>query len=471
MADDLGLWLRQQRQSRGWSAAEMARKLQHAARANGDTTLPGTAILTSYIRRWEHGTITPGERYQLRYCKALDIRPERFGPRSLQRRPLEAAPDSGVSVVDGPGLRSAPGSPGWSGEPGSYRDGEAPAKDADLRWPPGAAPKSVMTAIAEESRDFGEWADTSNIGDATLEDYAAQVRQLARDYVHAAPYPLLLDARRLRDRVFARLRGHQPPSQTRDLYLLGAQVCGLLAWMSGDMNFYRAAGTHAWTAWVCAEHADHDGARAWVRVTQSKLAYWDARYLESAELAEDGLRYPSAGSGQVMLGLFRARALARLGRDDDAAGALAVARAGLGRAGPDEIGGLWGVSEARYHSMASNAHLWRRDPGQVLAEAREALRLFEATDSADRNYGAEAHTRVDQAQAHLLLSDLDGAGAALRPVLTLPPECRYEPITQELGHVRRALALPEFREAVIARELQDEIEAYCRDSIVHELDG
>jgi|SRR5450755_1720846 len=45
------------------SGCALARKLQHAARANGDSTLPGTAILAS-IRRWEHGTITPGPRRQ-----------------------------------------------------------------------------------------------------------------------------------------------------------------------------------------------------------------------------------------------------------------------------------------------------------------------------------------------------------------------------------------------------------------------
>jgi tetratricopeptide (TPR) repeat protein len=269
--------------------------------------------------------------------------------------------------------------------------------------------------------------------------------------------------------VFAKLQGHQRLGQTRDLYVIAAQVCGLLAWMSGDMSFYRAADTHAWTAWVCAEQANHDGARAWVRVTQSKLAYWDGRFIDSAQLAEDGLRYSSADSSLVMLGLFQARALARLGRGEEAVGALAQARTELEQAGPDEIGGLWGVSEARYHSVAVNAHLWRHDPAQVLAEAQQALELFEATDSRERNYGAEAHARIDQAQAHLLSRDLDGADAALRPVLALPPERRYEPVSQELGHVRTALAQPAFRDAALARELQEEIETYRRESIVNDV--
>jgi hypothetical protein len=78
-AGTLGAWLRWQRQSRGWSAAEMARRLRHAGRAAGDNQLPRPAILASYIRRWEHATITPTERYRLHYCAALGIRPPTFG--------------------------------------------------------------------------------------------------------------------------------------------------------------------------------------------------------------------------------------------------------------------------------------------------------------------------------------------------------------------------------------------------------
>ena len=112
----------------------------------------------------------------------------------------------------------------------------------------------------------------SEVADATIEQYETQARRLARDHDLSAPLlPLLLDTRRLRDRVTARLRGHTRLDQARDLYLLASQVCGLLAWETADLGDYRAADTHAWTAWMCAEQAGHDSARAWVRATQSKL--------------------------------------------------------------------------------------------------------------------------------------------------------------------------------------------------------
>jgi len=481
MADTLSAWLREQRVARGWSAAEMGRQLRNAAKANGDNTAPGAAILTSYVRRWETGKIGLTERYRLHYCTALGIPPAQFGPPGFQPRhqqtagPAANAAPGDIGAVMLPALADvSPGAAqtGWPGEPGGYRDagkGYTTTERTEQAEFAADSPDLWMAMIAEESLDFGEWADTSNIGDATLEHYGAQVRQLASDYQHAAPYPLLLETKRLRDRVFRKLQGHQRVGQTRDLYLIAAQVCGLLAWMSDDMGYLRAADAHAWTGWVCAEQANHDGARAWIRVTQSKLAYWDERYIESMELAEDGLRYPSADSGQAMLALLQARALARLGRHQEAGAALAGARTRLEQAGPDEVGGLWGVSQARYHHLAASTNLSRQDPGQVLAETRQALDLFEAAPAHERYYGAEIGTRMDEAQAHLLSHDLDGAHASLRPVLALARENRNEPLTRHLGHVRQALTAPAFRDAALARELQEEIETYSRESIVHDL--
>ncbi len=477
MLDPLNAWLREQRLARGWSVAEMGRQLCNAAKASGDHTVPRTAILSSYVRRWEGGKIGLTERYRLHYCAALRLSPAQFGAqRSSALMPGGALTGMNNGGVAEPGLRAASAArprkpPGWPGAQGGYGDavrGYSSAEPAEL-LPAGASADLMMAVIAEESLDFGEWADTSNIGDATLELYASRVRQLADDYQHGAPFPLLVETRRLRDRVFAKLRGHQRPGQTGELYLIAAQVCGLLAWMSADLSLYRAADAHGWTGWVCAEHADHDGARTWIRATQSKIAYWDGRFIESAQLAEDGLRYQCPDSGQVMLGLFHARTLARIGHPDDAVQALGQARDAFERADADLVGGLWSVSPARFHALAGSVQTWRQDAHQVLAETSLALEQFQAATPRQHNYGAEIHARIDQAQAHLLLSDLDGAKAALQPVLALSPERRYEPITQHLGQLRQRLAEPSFSNAAIAQQIQEEIEAYCQESTFHEL--
>jgi transcriptional regulator with XRE-family HTH domain len=422
MPSELGLWLRDERRSRGWSGAEMARRLRQAAAAVGDQ-LPSGEILAAYIRRWEHGGNDPTERYRLHYSRAFGLPPDELG--SLR-----------------PGVAGA-------------SDGASPGEEALA---------GAHDVAAEESLSFAEWAGTSNVQDAALEEYALQAWQLAADCQHETPQALLLSARRLRDRLFTRLHGHQRLGQARELYLAAAQVCALMAWMSGDAGAYRAGAAHAWAAWACAEQAGDDGTRALVRATQSKLAYWDGRYADSAQLAADGLRLAGAGSSRAILGLFLARALARLGSRADAMAALGRAGDGLGRGG-GQAGGLWEVSPARFHGMACEVHLWLADGGRVLSEARQALVLFGDADPRQRNLGAEAHTRIAAAHAHLMRRDIDGADAVLRPVLALPAARRYEPITQELGRVRRELA-GSLAHAGAGRGLAEEIEAYCRESAV-----
>lgn len=76
---ELGTWLRQQREARSWARSEMARQLIKAAIANGDTSMPCVDNLTHNIYRWERGVVGPSERYRLCYCRALGIQPADFG--------------------------------------------------------------------------------------------------------------------------------------------------------------------------------------------------------------------------------------------------------------------------------------------------------------------------------------------------------------------------------------------------------
>ncbi len=335
----------------------------------------------------------------------------------------------------------------------------------------GSSREDLVAEVADESAEFGEWAGMSEVADATIEQYETQARRLARDFDFAAPVlPLLLDTRRLRDRVTAKLRGHTRLDQARDLYLLASQVCGLLAWETADLGDYRAADTHAWTAWMCAEQAGHDGARAWVRATQSKLAYWDGRYTESAQFAEDGLNYSTADSARVMLALFRARALARTGQREDAQQALSQADTERSRAtAPDLLGGTWSMPPVRYHGIAANTQMLLDAPAQVLADAEQVIALTDAAPADERRIRTSAHARLDSAIAHLQQQELDGAVTVLRPVLDLPADVRNDPVLQHLARFRRLIAAPAFAEAPLARTTQEEIETYRREALPRQI--
>src|SRR5581483_9291633 len=79
MSSELGAWLRRQREDRGWTRSEMARQLIRAAKAKGDTSVPGAENIGHNIYRWERGTVAPAERYKLYYCGAFGIPFSQFG--------------------------------------------------------------------------------------------------------------------------------------------------------------------------------------------------------------------------------------------------------------------------------------------------------------------------------------------------------------------------------------------------------
>jgi hypothetical protein len=81
MSSELGDWLRQQRQARGWAIPGMARRLPEAAKDSGDKAVADNDAMCRNIRRWERGGGGISERHKLHYCNALGITPARFGPR------------------------------------------------------------------------------------------------------------------------------------------------------------------------------------------------------------------------------------------------------------------------------------------------------------------------------------------------------------------------------------------------------
>jgi hypothetical protein len=451
-------WIRQQRQYRAWTVLEMARQLRRAAAGGGDD-LPGDRSLQHYIHRWESGAGSLSERYQIHYSRAFGITPDQFGVAPLPER-------AAAGRVDGqhadPVLQAEPmaqrGRVAADGDEPAQHGNEGPAAGSLSMRPR----QPVVAASAERSQELGEWASGSEVATAAVEQAASQVQRLARDYVHAPPFPLLAETEQLRDRIARWARSHLRPDQARDIYLLAAQVCGLLAWMTGDLGNYRVADTHAWAAWTCAGQAGHDTVKAWIRATQARLAFWAGRYSNSVQLAQDGLRYDCADSGRVFLALFRARSLAGLGRPDDARRALRRAAAEQGKVvAPDLVGGVWGLTDGRYHALAASTHILRADPVKALDEADRAIALSARGAPADQqNYGAEMHARIDQALALLMQSDLPGAAAALRPVLDLPPADRYDPVARHLDAARRLLTQPAFASAEQAAGLVTEIEAF-----------
>jgi hypothetical protein len=322
-----------------------------------------------------------------------------------------------------------------------------------------------MAAWASQSAEFGEWAEGTNVGQAALKQFDHDIRSVAKTYLNSPPLPVVLTTLRVRDRAFTLLEGRQRPNLSRQLYLVAGRICGLLAWMSSDLGRHAEAETQVRTGWLCAELAEHDGLRAWIRATQSKLAFWDGRIRESAQLAEAGLCYGAPDTAPVLLASLAARAWARLGQASDAHNALANAAEARERAGPDDVGGLHGCSLAQQSYLAGTTHLYLHEPAHALRKAEGTVALYEAGAPQERFYGAETLALVDAATAHLQGGELDGAAEKLGPVLALPSQQRLATFAQRLGDMRDALRGSRYADSAQSHQLQQQIHDFQAEAL------
>jgi tetratricopeptide (TPR) repeat protein len=329
-----------------------------------------------------------------------------------------------------------------------------------------SAEEEVIMAAANQSAEFSEWAEATNIGTNTLDQFDQDIRTIARSYLRSEPLPLVLDTIRLRNRAFTLLEGRQHPAQSRRLYVIAGRVCGLLAWMSGDVGRTAEAETQARTGWLCAEIADDDGLRAWIRATQSKSAYWDGRIGDSARFAEAGLECRASDTARVLLASLAARAWARLGRAEQAQAAITQAvdeRDAVSE--QDDVGGLYGFSEAQQSYLAGSTYLWLQESPEALRAAERAVWLYEIGAPEERFYGAEMIALIDAATAHLQSDELEGAIEKLNPVLKLPPQQRLETFTTRLVEMREALRRNRYSGSRIATDLLRQIEEFRSNAV------
>ncbi len=271
-----------------------------------------------------------------------------------------------------------------------------------VRWP-GAAYRSR--------------AEESNVGDLTVEQLHADILRITQNYLRTPTKPLFVRGRAIRDRAFRLLTGRQPPHQSRDLYAAAGWALTLLAWIAVDLGRPDVAESHTRTAWACAEAADRDDLRAWVRATQHTAAFWQDDFVRAASYAQDGLQY-ARGSSTLFLASVTAVDLARSGRHAEAREALTIAKRTTVRTDVPELGGPFLCTPERAEGIWSDAHLALGEANDTLKHADYGISLFEASPHAFRNFGSERMVRLQQAKAHLQPGELDGATEAVSAVLS-----------------------------------------------------
>ncbi len=341
-------------------------------------------------------------------------------------------------------------------------------------WPAAAveplpAPRTVeqiLRGASEESANALHTIDATPIGSLALEQINADIRRIVTLYSQRPALPTFLEVRALRARVFPLLTVRHRPDLSRDLCYLAGLLSGILANAAFDLGSIDSAQTHARVAFACADQAGHNGLRAWVRGTQSMLAYWDDRPADAVELAQDGWRYlPERGTSRVRLASLEARALARMGDGHEARAALGRAAEARERVAlDDDPGGMLAFPLAKQLYSASSAILWltptRTSLQAAERDAATAVALLAALPEGQRRVGEESLARTDVALARILRGDLDGAVSEIRIVIEISSVRRVESAMRRLTQVLTILDRPAYRGQALAAELRDQIRSH-----------
>jgi hypothetical protein len=475
MSTELGAWLRQQRQARSWPVPEMARRLRAAAKDCGDTAVPGSEAMSRNIRRWESGKGGVSERYEMHYCKALSLPTGKFGP--PQPQPVTDDPACTPTAPIPPAHQTGTLMP--YGTPRVADGGLSEPRAVAYRWVQesymgGSWIGREVLMTAHEGSEHAERAERRDIGEATLEQLRADVARLSHAYMTGEPFPLFLEMRRVRARMFAALDRRLWPRDATELYFLVGCLSDLMAVAADDLGYSEAAQELIRAGWAYAVAIDHRPLMAQLRLQLANIAYWD-RPRQSHALAQSGLEYMPDGQNAAQLQLLSGRSAARLGDAGAARAAIGAAEDARERAHQDDlidIGGEFIFSRASQHYLAGSTVIEIPDgEAEAVSELEQAAELYAAgpEPGEDHSHHCQMIAHTDLAAVRLRIGHLDAAAVALEPVLALPPTKRIDALPKRLSRVRAELARPRYQGSTQAEDLDERIEEFCRETVAGDL--
>ena len=330
---------------------------------------------------------------------------------------------------------------------------------------------------AHEGSDHAARAEEHGIGDVTLEQLRADLIRLSHESDTGQPFSVFLDLRRVRDRVYRLLDRRLWPGEQADLYFVLGVLNGLMGLAADRLGYPDSAEELIRSGWAYAMAIDHRPLLATLRLQLSTVAFWRGMPLRSRDLAADGLRYLDAGPTAADLHLKFARAAAALGDAESARNAVSAAHEARYLDHHDElleIGGEFAVSQATHYYFAGAA--LTEIPGaeaDAAVEIESAVALYDAgpRPGEQHYFGTKALASIDLAAVRLRAGALDAAASALGPVLSLPPAQRIASLNRRMHLVRNELAAPVFSRSAQARELDEQIEEFGRDTVTAGLHG
>ncbi|WP_147312412.1 hypothetical protein [Thermomonospora umbrina] len=433
------------------------------ARYDTDGRAPMTGTRISAFERWPHS----GERPRLEVLRGLAVIYETDLTHLVDDLDLKHLPESHrLTMLELIQAREARDKEVPDEEPTTYAQNSAPGDGLP------AAEREVVTLVAHESSEHAERAERRDIGEATLEQFRADVSRLAYEYLTGEPFALLMEMRRVRARIYSALEKRLWPRDQTELYFLLAALNGLMANASQDLGVTPASDELFRAGWAYAIAIDHRPLMGYLRGATANAAYWQGRPRHARDLAASALEYHSDGHGAARLHLVHGRAAAALGDAATARRSIAAARDAAERPNHDDIhdglGGEYGcaASKRAYLAGSTLADLRGEEPAAIDA-LLEATALFAAEPESERSYGCEAIAHINLAQTQLRSGDLEAVDLSL--VFGLPHSRRIDALEKAFSGVRRELATPRYHGNPLAAELDERIETFIRDTITHDL--
>jgi hypothetical protein len=338
--------------------------------------------------------------------------------------------------------------------------------------PPAALDEELVMATDESARFVRQARGTVDV--TVIEQLSADVADLARRYLIQPPYLTFGPLSDLRREVFILLDQRQRPTILPDLYRVAGQLCVLLAHASLDLGNAYAAETHTRTAWLCADLAESNQLKTYVRWVQSNIAFWCGNYGEAADIAQAGQQYATTGTSLLRLSSQAARAYAAAGDAREVEVALAAATTARDSAdvSGDGPGGVFQFDRGKAAYYASEVRIalgGEANLRRAITDAEEALTYFASLPSDRRCAEFVAAAQIDRVSGHVALGDLDAAEEHLSSVFTLPAENRTVPIARRMGVIGQTLGEPRFAGVQQATSLRERIDFFGVYTAVREL--
>jgi transcriptional regulator with XRE-family HTH domain len=304
---------------------------------------------------------------------------------------------------------------------------------------------------------------------ADVDDLQQRAAALSVAYLAAPPGPMLTSAVDLRSEIVGRLRSHDyKVHELRDLYRSFAVVQGILAYAALDLGHADGAATHAELGWRLAERNDDNELRTWARGTQSLISRFSGDFTGAQTFIEDGLRYPTPGTGRLRLLAGLAQCRANQGdseRANETHDLAAHERDSL--RSTDSVPGLFEFSRAKQHYYVGSSLMWlpdHRDAERAARESALAIAMWEEEPPESRSLDDEALARIYRATAHVHLGDLDGAEAAVSPIFGLPEDRQISWIKKRLANLATELDIHAYAKSRAALELRDRLMSAARSA-------